>query len=154
MCYRRPAAGGPRVSLSVDDRLEILDLAARYNHAVDSGDHEGAAALFTEDGAIEAAATGTIAGPAAIADYIGSRPDGWQRRRHFNNNAIIEGVPGDEDAATLAMYIMVLSRRETVLPRLLGRYEDELRRVDGEWRFRRRRIIADADAASGRRAEG
>ena len=52
------------------------------------------------------------------------------------------------------MYIMVLSRRETVLPRLLGRYEDELRRVDGEWRFAKRRIIVDADGASGRRAEG
>ena len=141
MCYRRSASGGPRVPPSVDDRLEILDLAARYNHAVDSGDHEGVA-------------TGAIAGRAAIADYIGSRPDGWQRRRHLNSNAIIEGVPGDDDAARLAMYIMVLSRRETVQPRLLGRYEDELRRVDGEWRFVKRRIIADADAASGRRAEG
>lgn len=154
MCYRRPAAGGPRVSLSVDDRLEILDLAARYNHAVDSGDHEGVAALFTENGAIEATATGTIAGRAAIADYIGSRPDGWQRRRHLNNNAIIEGVPGDGDAARLEMSLLVVSRRETVQPRLYGRYEDELRRVDGEWRFRRRRIVVDADGASGRRAEG
>ena len=154
MCYRRPAAGGPRVSPSVDDRLEILDLAARYNHAVDSGDHEGVAALFTEDGAIEATATGTIAGRAAIAGYIGSRPDGWQRRRHLNSNAIIEGVPGDEDAARLVLSLLVVSRRERVVPRLHGRYEDELRRVDGEWRFAKRRIIVDADGASGRRAEG
>ena len=43
---------------------------------------------------IEATATGPIAGRPAIAHYIASRPDGWQRRRHFNNNAIIEGVPG------------------------------------------------------------
>ena len=154
MCYRRPVAGGPRVSPSVHDRLEILDLAARYNHAVDSGDHEGVAALFTEDGAIESAAVGTIAGRTAIAGYIGSRPDGWRRRRHFNANAIIEGVPGDADAARLGMSILVLSRREQVEPRLLGRYEDELRRVEGEWRFARRRIIVDADAAGGRGAEG
>ena len=154
MCYRRSASGGPRVSPSVDDRLEILDLAARYNHAVDSGDHEGVAALFTEDGVIEATATGTIAGRAAIADYIGSRPDGWQRRRHLNNNAIIEGVPGDDDAAKLSLSLLVVSRRDHVEPRLYGRYEDELRRVGGEWRFAKRRIVVDADGASGRRAEG
>ena len=140
---------------SVDDRLEILDLAARYNHAVDSGDHEGVAALFTEDGVIEATATGPIAGRPAIAHYIASRPDGWQRRRHFNNNAIIEGVPGDGDgdAARLVMSLLVLSRRDSVEPRLYGRYEDDLRRVDGVWRFSRRRIVVDADGASGRREE-
>ena len=97
-----PRFGGPRMPPSVDDRLEILDLAARYNHAVDSGDHEGVAALFTDDGVIEATATGPIAGRPAIAHYIASRPDGWRRRRHFNSNAIIEGVPGDGDAARLA----------------------------------------------------
>ena len=153
MCYRRPASGGPRMPPSVDDRLEILDLAARYNHAVDSGDHEGVAALFTEDGVIEATATGPIAGRPAIAHYIASRPDGWQRRRHFNSNAIIEGVPGDGDAARLGMSLLVLSRRDSVEPRLYGRCEDDLRRVDGAWRFSRRRIVVDADGASGRRAE-
>ena len=50
--------------------------------------------------------------------------------------------------------LLVVSRREHVVPRLHGRYEDELRREDGEWRFARRRIIVDADGASGRRAEG
>ena len=91
--------------LSVTDRLEILDLAARYNHAVDSGDSEGVAALFIEDGALDAVATGEIRGRPAIAGYIASRPDGWQRRRHFNSSPIIEG---DGDRATLALYLLVL----------------------------------------------
>ena len=128
--------------LSVDDRLEILDLAARYNHAVDTGDSEGVAALFTADGVIDAAATGPIEGRAAIAHYIASRPEGWERRRHFNANPIVEG---DGEAARLALYLLVLGRRETVEPRLVGRYEDELRRVDGAWRFTRRRIVVDAN---------
>ena len=147
MCYRPSAfRGAARVPLSVADRLEILALAARYNHAVDSSDPEGVAALSSEDGVIDAAATGEIRGRPAIADYIASRPDGWQRRRHFNSSPIVEGV-GDD--ATLALYLLVLSRRETVDPRLVGRYENDLRRVDGAWRFVRRRILVDANPQAG-----
>ena len=127
--------------LTIEDRFAIMELMARYNHAVDSGDSEGVAALFIEDGALDAVATGENRGRPAIAEYIASRPDGWQRRRHFNSSPISEG---DGDRATLALYLLVLSRRETVDPRLVGRYEDELRRVDGEWRFVRRRILVDA----------
>lgn len=136
--------------LSVIDRLEILELAARYNLAVDTGDSEGVAALFTEDGLIDATASGQIEGHTAIARYIATRPKGWERRRHFNSNPLIRG---DGDNATLTLYLLVLGRRETVTPRLVGRYEDQLRRVDGEWRFVQRRIIVDADAQTGNRNE-
>ena len=136
--------------LSVIDRLEILELAARYNLAVDTGDSEGVATLFTEDGLIDATASGQIKGHTAIARYIATRPKGWERRRHFNSNPLIRG---DGDNATLTLYLLVLGRRETVTPRLVGRYEDQLRRVDGEWRFVQRRIIVDADAQTGNRNE-
>jgi len=130
------------MALAVADRFEILDLAARYNHAVDGGDAAAVAALFVEDGVLDADATGPIRGRDAIAAYIASRPDGWQRRRHWNNSPVIEG---DGDEATLALYLAVVSWRETIVPRLVGRYRDELRRVDGAWRFVRRRIDVDAN---------
>ena len=38
------------MTLSWHDKLEIRELVARYDHAIDSGDPEGWAATFTEDG--------------------------------------------------------------------------------------------------------
>ena len=39
--------------LSVEDRLAIQELIARYNHAIDGGDPDGWAATFAPDGTFE-----------------------------------------------------------------------------------------------------
>lgn len=41
------------MTVSVEDRLAIGDLFARYMWAIDTGDVEGLVACFTEDGALE-----------------------------------------------------------------------------------------------------
>lgn len=40
-----------RTTVSLDERMAILDLCAAYNWRTDTGDAEGVATLFTPDGA-------------------------------------------------------------------------------------------------------
>ena len=41
------------------DRLEIQELVARYNHAIDRGDTEGWVGCFSEDGAFDGVRSAT-----------------------------------------------------------------------------------------------
>ena len=45
------------MALSAADRLEILDLVARYNHLMDGRDAEGWAECFTPDGVFDGGAS-------------------------------------------------------------------------------------------------
>lgn len=127
------------MALSASDRLEILDLAARYNHALDVWDAERWVDCFTEDGELNAGPQFTARGREDLSTFIdGLRERGWPAQ-HWTNSPIIEG---DGDTATMRMYLLVLELEDEPGngPEVgsLGCYEDELARVDGQWKFRRR----------------
>lgn len=126
------------MALSAEDKIAIMELAARYNQAIDSGAGEGWAATFTEDGVFESA-QGEVKGRAELVKYV---DDGAERRRergtrHWNNNMVIEG---DGDAATLSCYLHLMSGAEVAAT---GTYEDTLKKVNGDWKFARRRVTID-----------
>ena len=126
------------MALSAEDKIAIMELAARYNQAIDSGDGEGWAATFAEDGVFEFA-QGEVTGRAQLVQYV---EDGAERRqerstRHWNNNMVIEG---DGDAATLSCYLHLMSGAELAAT---GTYDDTLKKVDGVWKFARRRVAID-----------
>lgn len=126
------------MALSAEDKIAIMELAARYNQAIDSGDGEGWAATFAEDGVFESA-QGEVTGRAQLVQYV---EDGAERRRerstrHWNNNMVIEG---DGDAATLSRYLHLMSGPELAAT---GTYDDTLKKVDGVWKFARRRVAID-----------
>lgn len=56
------------MALDAADTLEILQLAARYNHAIDYGDPEAWAGTFTEDGTFNTA-QGVQQGHEALAQF-------------------------------------------------------------------------------------
>ena len=60
--------------------------------------------------------------------------------RHIPTTFVIDGA-GDE--ATMHSYVTVVGTGEQASLVFQGRYEDRLRRVDGEWRIAHRRIITD-----------
>ena len=127
--------------LSASDRLEILDLAARYNHAMDAWEAGPWLDCFTEDGELEAGPTFTARGHAELAAMLeGIKARGWPAQ-HWTNSPVIDG---DGDRATMSITLLVLNSgdRNGGGPRVgpLGRYEDELVRVDGAWKFRRRAL--------------
>ena len=95
---------GQSMPLSSADKLEIQELIARYNHAVDSGDTAAYAATFTEDGSFRGGHD-LVQGRENLAEMAG-----WAGgNRHWTANHIING---DGDAATLKCYLMVTRTKE------------------------------------------
>jgi hypothetical protein len=63
------------------------------------------------------------------------------RARHWNANMVIEG---DGDTATMRCYLLNLTAGAGRMAGTTGIYEDQLRKVDGAWRFVERHIAVDA----------
>jgi len=134
-----------------EDRARIEDLQARYMFALDWHDADAYAATFTEDGILDWA-LGIAEGRDAIRqEALGMRtmfarkeaadaPLRPARLRHFITNVTLR-IEGDR--ATGHAYWMELDndvRGRWPYVGGYGHYEDELRKVDGEWLFSRRKI--------------
>ena len=131
------------MSLTTTDKVEITELISRYMHALDSRDGEALAATFTEDGALD---TGSerIVGRRALVDFVAAGTGKFSSgNRHWTSNVVIDGGDDDDDAASAACYLLVVDANDRGRVSVVGRYDDELRRVDGGWRFTKRRITFD-----------
>ena len=125
--------------LSADDRAAIVDLAGRYAHTIDLGDPAGWADCFTEDGSFEFTGQ-TARGREELrkfADSVKSMP------APFRHMATTFAIDGDGESATMVSYVTVWRLESPPRVIALGRYEDQLQRVDGCWKFKRRRAILD-----------
>ncbi len=125
--------------LSLEDRFAIQDLVARYNTAIDSGDAETWASMFTPDGTFESGGR-VHQGTDALTTFARGFAERLAGSRHWNNNMIVEG---DGDEATLRCYLLLMRAGQVVTS---AQYQDTLRRVDGQWRFASRRVVPDAQA--------
>ena len=63
----------------LEDRDEIRQLLAKYNHAIDSGDDEGWANLFTEDAVFSGGTPEPLTGREALRKFAASLPPGALR---------------------------------------------------------------------------
>lgn len=132
------------------DRSLIVELTARYNHCFDSGDAEGFAATFVDDGVVEVEGGLTISGHDALVAMCRRTPVGTM---HVTTDAEV-AVQGDR--ATQHCTIMVLGRpggktrsgEERAIPTIerTGYYHDELARTEDGWRFVRRHVVLDGGA--------
>ena len=124
--------------MSVEE--EIRRTLALYCHFLDDGDAEAYADLFCEDGVLDAGPMGLHEGRSALRELVASLPVG--RTRHFVSN---ERIDVDGESASVVSYLLVISSRREggIAPGLAGRYEDQLRRDGGRWRFSRRRVHFD-----------
>ena len=132
-----PGAASP-AALSADDHVEIRNLAGRYSHALDLGEPAAWAEVFTDDGVMEMVAQGYEIKGEALRSL--ARDGAPSRARHIPATFVIDGA-GDE--ATMRSYVTVVSTDDPARIVFQGRYEDRLRRVDGQWRIARRRILTD-----------
>ena len=131
---------------SIEDRLAIGDLFTRYTAALDSGDVETLVACFTADASLESPAVGAFSGEAAIRNFAirfaRFRERGAQLR-HVISNLAVTVEPGGERARATCYLLNMLTRNgksEILAP---GRYECDLVKWGGEWRFSRRVVILD-----------
>jgi hypothetical protein len=128
--------------LTAQDYVEIEQLYARYNHAIDDGDAEGWADTFTADGTFN-----QFTGREALVGFIHA----WREkrnganRRHWNSNLMI--TPSAEGASGKVMLMLVDISTTPPSIASMGRYTDVLVKTPGGWRFKNRQVRGDAAAA-------
>lgn len=136
------------------ERLRIQELQSRYALAHDLTDPELYAAVFTEDAELYSGGRQLAKGREAFhaigvndrKRFNAAAADGersFGALRHVITNSVIELA--SDTTATGFCYVMTVVMRPDVGPEILslGRYEDEYRKVDGEWLIARRDIVMD-----------
>jgi len=136
-----------------EDRAAIMQLESDYLFALDWGDAESYAALFAPEGVLEWAG-GTAVGPEAIAREVGIYKAAIKQYygetneaghpivlRHFITNQSIH-VHGDRARGRIFWFEMANNTPDNS-PKTgsYGHYEDEMRKVDGVWKFVSRKIF-------------
>ncbi|HUY67320.1 MAG TPA: nuclear transport factor 2 family protein [Acidimicrobiales bacterium] len=132
-----------KVGLTVEDQLAIQQLAARYNHAIDSGDGAAYADTFVDDGVLDAGEL-VLEGRTALRRFASAFPGSVRSPRHVATSLLIDGGGGE---AVLRAYVQMYALvgdppRPTVTAS--GTYTDSLVKLGGAWRFVRRTFTADA----------
>jgi SnoaL-like domain len=129
--------------LSAQDYFEIQQLYARYNNAIDSGDAEGWAATFTQDGVFN-----TFVGHDALVNFVKTWREklGGATRKHWNNNL---QITGNSKEASGAVYLMLVDF-STKPPSIVGTasYTDNLVKTKDGWRFTKRVTKGDSVPAA------
>jgi uncharacterized protein (TIGR02246 family) len=131
------------MALALTDRVEIEDLIARYNKAIDTGDAESWADTFTPDGEFHGV-VGDFFGRDELVAFVKAYSTEEQFAdfavaQHWVTNVVIEG---DGDEATLFAHVMMVSPTDDGgRISFVARYEDELRRVGGRWLVTKRHVV-------------
>ena len=136
------------------DRLMIHELQSRYALAHDLTDPDKYAAVFTEDAVLTSGGKVLVTGRKALHDmtvndrkrFNADAKEGERRfgvMRHVVTNSVVD-LTGPTTATGLC-YVMTIVNEEGVGPQILsiGRYEDEYRKVDGNWLIARRDNATD-----------
>lgn len=131
-------------AFSSSDRLEIHELVARYAWSLDTGDEDAFVACFCGNGELVwdvFETEGRWRGAAALRRFIGyfrQRPESAGRQHHVSNLVV---TPADAGARARSYVAVALRRAEGPHAlNVMGHYEDELERENGQWRFARRYI--------------
>jgi hypothetical protein len=123
--------------LATQDYIDIEQLYATYNHAIDSGDAEAWAATFAPDGAFN-----KFAGHDQLVGFIQQWKEKMNgaNRRHWNTNLRI--VPSAEGASASVFLMLVDVSTKAIVA--TGMYNDTLVKTAGGWRFKTRQTKMDA----------
>ena len=129
-------------ALPVEDVLALLALQAEYADGADSFDGATYAAVFTEDGMLDATNTGipAVVGRTAIAKLMDDTFAQQTHNCHMTTNQRVVSVDGD--TATGRCYFFQRSiLRNGGRTEFSGRYEDIYRRTAEGWKIQKRVLI-------------
>jgi 3-phenylpropionate/cinnamic acid dioxygenase small subunit len=126
----------------IEEKDAIRELLARYCFHFDNGEFDQWLSLFTDDGAFDLGSRGRFQGRDALRKFLRVVPltNGVPMIKHCVMNAIVS-VAGDR--ATARSYVVVLRGGEALALSVAGRYEDQLIKQGGEWRFVERKAHLD-----------
>ena len=128
------------MSLTAEDRVEIQNLAGRYSQALDDGDPDAWAEVWTDDGVMEMVAQERWITGDSLRALAAARDDSTPQSRHMPSTFVIDGE-GDE--ASMSSYVTVVSCDDPAKIVFQGRYVDKIRRVGGSWKLAHRTILTD-----------
>ena len=120
-------------TLTADDYIEIQQLYARYNNAIDSGDAEAYAGTFVPDGVFN-----NFNGHDALVGFINDWRDKMKgtSRRHCNNNMTITPSAEGASGSVYLLLVDVSVRPPTIAA--AAKYDDQLVKTAQGWRFKKR----------------
>jgi uncharacterized protein (TIGR02246 family) len=133
-----PASRRNPEALTVEDRLAIMELVARYNRALSTRDADAAAAAFAEDGVLETTGQADVRGRAAVAQTVRALP--VEDAHYWTTNFIIEGHTNE---AISRAYFALLRGNQVAST---GQYVDTVTKIEGEWRIARHQLSLDTKA--------
>jgi 3-phenylpropionate/cinnamic acid dioxygenase small subunit len=130
----------PKAKIPVEDRLDILELIARYAWALDIGDIDGYLACFTEDAYIDHGPQGRRHGHDGIKSTIDelwySKPDHYLGRQHRMSQHIM--TPDGADVR-IKCFWSILQQRVTTGESFvfgLGTWDTVATKIDDDWKFK------------------
>ncbi len=138
MCIRDRAPAG---TLTAQDLVDIQQLYAKYNWALDAGDSQGYAATFTPDGVFN-----TNVGHDAIVKFADTFHAGLGSHvRHWNTNLLI--LPSATGAAGQVYLVLVDFGTKPASIVTSASYSDELVKTPQGGRFKKRATKGDVAPA-------
>ena len=133
-----------------EDKEEIQNLLLDYGRSLDARDFATYSSLFAKDGEW-VGGFGSVTGPANIKAFMeknmGTQPN-TAKNYHLLSNFVIT-VNGDTATAWSRWAFVVPGERGAAISQA-GRYDDELVRENGRWKFKKR--VASNDTAGPRAA--
>lgn len=129
---------------TASDRLDILDVIARWSHAVDGDDPSALTEVLSDDTVLQIGNAAPVEGREAVIAWLGERmaTRDAQTRRHVRNTVIDEI---DDSRATARTYYLITGVAPGGRPEPIatGVYHDEVVRTADGWRIRSRRARPD-----------
>lgn len=132
------------MALTVEDRMDIRDLFARYGWALDTGDSAGVADLFVEGAIVKLRETtrhDTFTDVPGWIKRFHETNEGFRGRQHYMSQFLIDG---DHDRARVrAFWLIVKAETVTSKNRFIhnnGYYDNVVVKRDGRWLFEELRI--------------
>ena len=127
--------------LTSDDLVEIQQLYAKYNWALDSGDSQGYAATFTPDGVFN-----NNVGHDAIVKFADTFHAGvGSHVKHWNTNLMITPSATGASGQVYLVLVDYATKPPTIFTS--ATYADELIKTAQGWRFKKRTTKGDSAPA-------
>ena len=120
-----------RVKVSLEDRIAIQDLFARYSQAIDMGNaNEMVNNVFAPNGIFHDPSL-CLVGSEEIKARLASHPSHVKTSQHWPNNIVITEMSPAGDRAKVHSYVFLVSPTRGVTT--VGTYHDTLVKIRGRW---------------------
>jgi hypothetical protein len=134
------------MTLSSDDRFEILDLFSRYAHSIDTGAAEACADCFRGDGRLQVGDGPPVVGTDALRSFaLDWRASFRGVPRHISWHVILERI-SDHEAKGTASTALIRTTAAGATIVFSGTYSDTYTRdANGAWKIAERLVAVDRD---------